>query len=74
MDLKFTDDALLRMSQVALEKKMGARGLRIIMEELMLDLMYDIPSDKDIKEVVITKEVVDKTGAPITVLRNRAAS
>ncbi len=74
VELKFTDDALLRISQIALEKKMGARGLRIIMEELMLDLMYDIPSDKDVKEVVITKEVVEKTGAPITVLRNKAAS
>ena len=74
VELKFTDDALNRISQIALEKKMGARGLRIIMEELMLDLMYDIPSDKEIKEVVLTKEAVDKTGAPIMVLRNKAAS
>jgi ATP-dependent Clp protease ATP-binding subunit ClpX len=74
VELKFTDDALNRISQIALEKKMGARGLRIIMEELMLDLMYDIPSDKEVKEVVLTKEAVDKTGAPIMVLRNKAAS
>jgi ATP-dependent Clp protease ATP-binding subunit ClpX len=74
VDLKFTDDALTRIAQVALDKKMGARGLRSIMEDLMLDLMYDIPSDKDIKEIVITKESVDRTGAPITVLRSKAAS
>jgi ATP-dependent Clp protease ATP-binding subunit ClpX len=69
VDLKFTDDALLRIAQVALEKKMGARGLRIIMEDLMLDLMFDIPSEREVKEVVITKDVVEKTGAPIMVLR-----
>src|SRR6185436_3345520 len=73
VDLKFTDDSLTKIAQTALDKKMGARGLRIIMEELMLDLMYEIPSDKEVKEVVITKEVVDKTGAPITVLRKAAS-
>jgi ATP-dependent Clp protease ATP-binding subunit ClpX len=73
VDLKFTEDALLRIAQVALDKKMGARGLRIIMEELMLDLMYDIPSERDVKEIVITKEVVDRAGQPITVLRKAAS-
>ena len=69
VDLKFTEDALERVAGIALDKKMGARGLRIILEELMLDLMYEIPSERDVKEIVITKEVVEKTGAPITVLR-----
>jgi ATP-dependent Clp protease ATP-binding subunit ClpX len=69
VELKFTDDALARIAASAIEKEMGARGLRLILEEIMLDLMYELPSSKDIKEVVITKEVVDKTGEPITVLK-----
>jgi ATP-dependent Clp protease ATP-binding subunit ClpX len=69
VELKFHEDALTRIAQVAIEKEMGARGLRLILEELMLDLMYELPSSKDIKEVVITKEVVDKTGEPIKVLK-----
>ena len=72
VDLTFTDDAITRVAQTALEKKMGARGLRIILEELMTDLMYEIPSDKDVKEVVITKEVVDKTGSPIMGVKKAA--
>ena len=72
VDLTFTDDAIARVAQTALEKKMGARGLRIILEELMTDLMYEIPSDKDVKEVVITKEAVDKTGSPIMALKKAA--
>ena len=73
VDLTFTDDSLTHIAKSALDKKMGARGLRIIMEELMLDLMYDVPSNKEVKEVVITKEVVDKTGMPITVFRKAAS-
>ena len=72
VELSFTDDALTRVAQTALEKKMGARGLRIILEETMTDLMYEIPSDKDVKEVVITKEAVDKTGSPIMALKKAA--
>ncbi|MEM7243712.1 MAG: ATP-dependent Clp protease ATP-binding subunit ClpX [Acidobacteriota bacterium] len=69
VDLKFTNDALSSIALEAIEKEMGARGLRLIMEELMLDLMYELPSSKDVKEVVITKEVVEKTGEPIKVLK-----
>ena len=69
VELQFTDDALERIAAVAIEKQMGARGLRLILEDLMLDLMYELPSSKDVKEIVITKEVVDKTGEPITVLK-----
>ena len=62
-------DALKRIAQIAIEKEMGARGLRTIMEELMLDLMYELPSTRDVKEVLITEAVVDETEEPLKVLK-----
>jgi ATP-dependent Clp protease ATP-binding subunit ClpX len=56
--LKFTDDALDAVAGLALERKVGARGLRMILEELMLDLMFFVPSNKKVREVVVTKEMV----------------
>jgi len=56
--LKFTDDALEAIASMALERKVGARGLRMILEDLMLDLMYYLPSYKKIREFVVTKEMV----------------
>ena len=56
--LKFNDDALEAIAALALERKVGARGLRMIMEELMLDLMYYLPSQKKIREFLVTKEMV----------------
>jgi ATP-dependent Clp protease ATP-binding subunit ClpX len=56
--LKFTDDALDAIASLALERKVGARGLRMILEELMLDLMYYLPSYKKIREFMVTKEMV----------------
>ena len=56
--LRFTDEALSAIADQAVERKIGARGLRMIIEDLMLDLMYNLPSQKKVKEVVITKEVV----------------
>ena len=58
VDLQFTDDALEAVASEAQKRNVGARGLRIILEELMLDMMYTIPSQEDITEVVITKEMV----------------
>jgi ATP-dependent Clp protease ATP-binding subunit ClpX len=58
VDLQFTDDALKSVAADAMKRNVGARGLRIILEELMLDLMYDIPSQQDIKECVITEDDV----------------
>jgi ATP-dependent Clp protease ATP-binding subunit ClpX len=57
--LKFTDDAVSAVAHLALERKMGARGLKIILEDLMLDVMYQLPSQKKVKEFVITREMVD---------------
>ncbi|MBL8215942.1 MAG: ATP-dependent Clp protease ATP-binding subunit ClpX [Bryobacterales bacterium] len=56
--LKFTDEAMEAIATLALERKVGARGLRMILEELMLDLMYYVPSYKKIREFVVTKEMV----------------
>ena len=57
--LRFTDDAIERGRHLALERKMGARGLKIILEDLMLDVMYQLPSQKKVKEFLITREMVE---------------
>ena len=57
--LKFTDDAVGAIATLALERKMGARGLKIILEDLMLDVMYQLPSQKKVKEFMITREMVE---------------
>ncbi len=57
--LKFTDDAVGVVASLALERKMGARGLKIILEDLMLDVMYQLPSQKKIKEFMVTREMVE---------------
>jgi len=56
--LRFSDDALEAIAQLAMERKLGARGLRMILEDLMLDLMYYLPSYKKVREFVVTKEMV----------------
>jgi ATP-dependent Clp protease ATP-binding subunit ClpX len=68
VELKFTDDAVKTIAEMALKRKMGARGLRQIIEDLMLDLMYHLPSQKNIKECVITKDVVLNFSKPITLI------
>jgi ATP-dependent Clp protease ATP-binding subunit ClpX len=66
--LKFTDDALEAIAEAALKRKIGARGLRMIIEDIMLDLMYTLPGQKKIRECVITREVVESKEKPITVM------
>ena len=68
VNLKFTDDALVAVAERAVERKIGARGLRMILEELMLDMMFQLPSQKDVKEVVITKEAVLEGNSPLVVM------
>jgi ATP-dependent Clp protease ATP-binding subunit ClpX len=67
--LKFTDDALDAIAEEALGRNVGARGLKIIIEELMLDVMYQVPSDEEIEECVVTRETVKNRTKPITILR-----
>jgi ATP-dependent Clp protease ATP-binding subunit ClpX len=66
--LRFTDDALEAIAELALKRKIGARGLRMIIEDIMLDLMYTLPGQKKIRECVITREVVESKKEPITVM------
>ena len=63
--LKFTEGALSAIARKAYTQKTGARGLRAILEEVMLDVMYDVPSQKQIKEIVITEEVISGKSQPI---------
>ncbi|MCG8633133.1 MAG: ATP-dependent Clp protease ATP-binding subunit ClpX [Desulfobacterales bacterium] len=65
VELQYTDEALEAMAKEAVARKSGARGLRAIMEETMLDIMYEIPSKKDVRECVVGEEVVLKNEEPI---------
>ncbi len=66
--LKFNDEALRAIARQAMARKVGARGLRMILEELMLDLMFNLPSQKKLKEFEVTREMVEKRSASLTTL------
>ena len=66
--LRFTDDALEAIAEAALKRKIGARGLRMIIEDLMLDIMYKLPQNKKVSECVITREAVLTKDKPITLI------
>jgi len=70
--LKFTESALEAVSKKAYQQKTGARGLRSILEDVMLDLMYDIPSMKMVRECVITEEVINGLGQPVLFYHTRS--
>ena len=74
VELSFDDEALERVADIALERKTGARGLRGVLENVMTDIMFDIPSNSDIESVRITKEVIDKTGKPVLTYRTSKKS
>ena len=59
------NDALIEIAKLAVERKTGARGLRSIMEDLLVDLMYEAPDEKDLKKIVINSEVVNKKIKPM---------
>ncbi len=65
VELKFTDEALLSVAEDAVKRKSGARGLRAILESVMLDIMYDIPSTMGIRECIIGEEVITKGESPL---------
>jgi len=69
VQLEFEDEALRAIAQRAKEKKVGARALRSILEEFMLDIMYEIPKDDNIGKVIITKDYIEKTGGPVIQMR-----
>ena len=72
--LNFTNDALVSIAKEAQKRRSGARGLRSIMENIMLDIMYELPSQSDIRECVITEEAVQKKEDPILVYEKKAKS
>ena len=69
VDLRFDEEAISVIAKKAVEKKTGARALRAIIEEFMLDIMYEIPKDDLIGRVTITKDYVEKNGAPLIEMR-----
>jgi ATP-dependent Clp protease ATP-binding subunit ClpX len=69
VQLRFTEDALSAISDEAIARKVGARGLKIILEELMLEVMYQVPSRSDVTEIVITREVVERKTVPLASMR-----
>jgi ATP-dependent Clp protease ATP-binding subunit ClpX len=72
VQLKFTEGALSAIANEAIKRKTGARGLRAILEECMLDVMYDLPSRDNIKECIISEDVVTRKQEPILVYENQA--
>ena len=68
--LEFNDEALEAIAEKAMEKDTGARALRSIIEEFMLDIMYEIPKDDNIGQVIITKEYIQGTGGPVIEIRS----
>ena len=69
VDLSFDDDALHAIAKKTLEKETGARGLRSITENILLPIMYDIPSDEKVQSVQITKECVENGDEPIIMFK-----
>jgi ATP-dependent Clp protease ATP-binding subunit ClpX len=72
VDLKFTEEAYMAVAKDAIKRKSGARGLRAILESVMLDIMYDIPSMPGIRECVIGEEVITGDETPILLYENKA--
>ncbi len=73
VQLEFTEDAIQAIADLALERGTGARGLRAILEELLLETMFDVPSDEDIAQVVVTREAVRGEGRPTLLPRAKLA-
>ena len=69
VDLQFTEDAYEAIAKKALKKDTGARGLRSIIEEFMLDIMFEIPKDENIGRVTITGDYVNGKGGPVIEMR-----
>ncbi len=68
VQLEFEEDALKEIAKLAIDRKTGARGLRAILEAIMLDVMYDVPSRSDVKKCVITKDTVKSSKVPMLIL------
>ena len=69
--LKFTDGAIRAVAEKAIGRKTGARGLRAVLEETMLDIMFDLPSSEDVEEVIINEEMVLNNEKPLLVYQKK---
>ena len=69
--LTFTDDALMAIAKRAIERKTGARGLRSILEEVLLDTMFELPSMEGVEEVVVNDECIMRKGEPLLIYADR---
>ncbi len=69
--LRFTQDAMRAVAREAVKRKSGARGLRSIMENIMMDIMYDLPTETDVEEIIVNDEVVGKKREPIKLSRRK---
>ena len=74
VELTFTDDALSGVSRRAIERKTGARGLRSIMEGILLDPMFELPTLEGVEKVVVNREVVEGRAAPLYMYAESAAA
>ncbi|HUX05794.1 MAG TPA: ATP-dependent Clp protease ATP-binding subunit ClpX [Acidobacteriota bacterium] len=74
VELRFTDDALTAIAEKAIERKIGARGLRAIVEEFLLDIMFDLPSRGDVKEIVITRDVIERAVDPLSIVGEKKSA
>ena len=72
IELTFAEEALSAIARKAIERKTGARGLRSIMESILLDTMFDLPSLEGVEEVVITKQAVEGTSPPLHIYPERS--
>ncbi|MEE8410493.1 MAG: ATP-dependent Clp protease ATP-binding subunit ClpX, partial [Myxococcota bacterium] len=70
--LSFTEQALKAIAKNAIKRKTGARGLRAILEQAMLDVMYEIPSQRNIREVLISEDVINRQEKPLLVYAKEA--
>jgi ATP-dependent Clp protease ATP-binding subunit ClpX len=72
VDLTLADEALSAISRKAIDRKTGARGLRSIMESILLDTMFDLPSLEGVEEIVISREVVEGSARPLYIYADRS--
>jgi ATP-dependent Clp protease ATP-binding subunit ClpX len=69
VNLTFTEDSLAAIAEAAIDRGIGARGLRAIMEDFMLEIMYRLPSETNIEEVVVTRKVVEQREDPLALIK-----
>jgi ATP-dependent Clp protease ATP-binding subunit ClpX len=74
IELTFADEALGAVARKAIERKTGARGLRSILESILLETMFDLPGLEGVEEVVISREVVEGTARPLYIYADRAVT